>query len=725
MGLRASRAPRRLAFFLPFAAPGGVRRRHILGDNGRTPAGGPRSPVAGVHPLPAVDRMSTRRRLSHLLLTSHVGLVTLFALLLLATGVGTIRSAVVGQARTEAERSVSEARQRLQDWAREMNVAADLLARQPNLRYYLVRDQLAKARNLVKDFHGTSTIEYIRVQEGGTIIAEFGRAPPNFATGLAFDARGIPWRIVQRDIPGKPGAIIIVAEPVGGRLSVRADATRISARLLPLPDAASVRADPLDRALMTVAASGEPETFEGLGDVAAARVAKVVDQDGAPGMMLVATVSQQWVQGRIVEGMAAFGVSGAVTVILALALAVLLAARISRPFAQVAHAAERLGSGDLQTPVASPVTFLTEPVALAASLEDMRRRVGTLTAAERSQRQELDAVLDGVDEGIVGVDDDDRIHYANRQFLELVGRSREDVLGLPIAAVLRPIERSGAEAGADPAAAIAREQRYTPSDRARPLTVRRLVASGDRQVLVVREETALEAARFMRDRILANLSHEFQTPLSAQMASTELLRDHLRSGGDAVALQLADAQFRGTLRLSQLVENLLDSVRIESGQMRLRRQPVDLVAVVNDAADLLRPLVDQREQRINLHLPPGPALTGDPQRLFSVMVNLLANANKFAPDQTTIWVELEWEPHQVTTWIEDEGPGLPPMGANTDLFAPFKRAPQEEPSQRGTGLGLAIVYAVVIAHGGVVKVAPPQHRHGARLGVVLPVEAET
>ena len=61
----------------------------------------------------------------------------------------------------------------------------------------------------------------------------------------------------------------------------------------------------------------------------------------------------------------------------------------------------------------------------------------------------------------------------------------------------------------------------------KPLVVRRLAAPGDRQVLVVREENAIEAARALRDRILANLSHEFQTPLSAQIASIEMLRDHL------------------------------------------------------------------------------------------------------------------------------------------------------------------------------------------------------
>ncbi|MBS0456169.1 MAG: PAS domain-containing protein [Proteobacteria bacterium] len=665
--------------------------------------------------------MSTRRRLSRLLLASHVGLVALFAALLLATGVGTVRSAVIGQARTEADRAVSDARQRLQVWAREMNVTADLLARQPNLRVYVARGTVWRIRNLVKDFHGASAVEYIQVQEGDEVVAAFGKAPPAFNPGLAFDRGGVAWRIVKRDIPTTQGGSILLAEPIRDRIRARQAGGSISTRLQPLPGKARLDPDRWNAALQAVAASGEPETVEGFGDVAAARIARINDDDGQANALLLASVPQDWVERRIVEGLAAFAVSGVVTIVLALGLAVLLASRIARPFAQVAHAAERLGGGDLDTPIAKPVTFLTEPVALATSLEDMRSRVATLTATERNQREELDAVLDGVDEGIVGIDADERIHYANRQFLELVGLEREQVLGLPSAAVLLPIERRPATEGTDPALLVQQPTRYTPAGKARPLAVRRLLASGDRHVLVVREETALEAARFMRDRILANLSHEFQTPLSAQMASIELLRDHLRAGSDPVATQLAEAQFRGALRLSQLVENLLDSVRIESGEMRLRRQPVDLLAVVKDAVDLIRPLIDQREQRVELSLTPGPMLTGDPQRLFSVLVNLLANANKFAPDATTIRVETQWTADQATVWVEDEGPGLPPMGANTDLFAPFKRSPQEEPSQRGTGLGLAIVYAIVTAHGGVVRVAPSRAQSGARIGLTLPV----
>ena len=196
--------------------------------------------------------------------------------------------------------------------------------------------------------------------------------------------------------------------------------------------------------------------------------------------------------------------------------------------------------------------------------------------------------------------------------------------------------------------------------------------------------------------------------------------NRLRGSHDVVAVQLADSQYRGSMRLSHLVDNLLESVRIESGEMRLRRQPVDLNEVIQDAVELMKPLTDQREQTVVMSLSGGDGVVGDSPRLASVMVNLLANANKFAPDRTSIWIEMEWTADSVTAWVEDEGPGLPALGAALDLFAPFRRSPHEEPSQRGTGLGLAIVHAVVIAHGGEVKVAQPRHGRGARIGIVLP-----
>lgn len=668
--------------------------------------------------------MSTRRQLSQILLLSHIGLVVFFAVFLVAASLGTIRSAAVAQARKEAERSASEARRRLAEWQREPNVVADLLVEQPSLPFYLQRGQFTKSRTLIEDVRKTSGIDYIGLERAGAMFGEIGPRPPSLAEGLAFGRKGEAWWIVRRKLPYVQDISIVVAESLKQRLSERSEVEYVHVVLRPVLRKGSAADGALVAALREVSATGESDTYENIRGAAAVRIVNIRDETGNSAALLVASVHEQWLKGRMLEWLASFGLSSLVTGGLAFALAYLLAARISRPFARLASAARRLGSGDLSTPVPTPTTFLAEPVSLAEDLERMRTQVSALTESEREQRQELDVILDGVDEGILGIDDHDTIHYANRQLLEMVGRDRAEVMGLKVDEVLVPILSGDARSGDDAIAGLPPPERYFATDMMRPLLARRLRAAPDRQLLVVREENAIEAARGMRDRILANLSHEFQTPLSAQIASIELLRDHLRQCGDEIAMKLASAQYRGTIRLSQLVNNLLDSVRIESGEMRLRYEPVDLVAVVSEAIELMQPLIDQRDQRVVASLASGPALTGDPQRLFSVIVNLIANANKFAPDQTRIWIDIEWAADRVMVWVEDDGPGLPVSHTVSDLFAPFKRSPHEEPSQRGTGLGLTIVHAIVLAHGGVVKVVEPLHGEGTRIGIVLPLERD-
>ncbi|HEY7598430.1 MAG TPA: ATP-binding protein, partial [Candidatus Limnocylindrales bacterium] len=240
------------------------------------------------------------------------------------------------------------------------------------------------------------------------------------------------------------------------------------------------------------------------------------------------------------------------------------------------------------------------------------------------------------------------------------------------------------------------------------------------QVQVLRDETEVEAARRLRDAILSNISHEFKTPLSAQLASIELLLDQLPDLATEQIGQLVLALQRGTVRLTQLIDNLLESARIEAGHDALRAQRVALDEVVEDALELTRPLLDQREQAVEVELPyPLPAVPGDALRLTQVFVNLLANANKFAPAGSTIRVGGEVGDAAVTLWVEDQGPGLPP-DAGPALFGRFVRAPVEDPRQSGVGLGLWIVKSIVERHRG--RVDARGNGAGLRMCVTLPRE---
>jgi K+-sensing histidine kinase KdpD len=244
--------------------------------------------------------------------------------------------------------------------------------------------------------------------------------------------------------------------------------------------------------------------------------------------------------------------------------------------------------------------------------------------------------------------------------------------------------------------------------------------SDDLQVQVIRDETDVETTRRLRDAILANISHEFRTPLSAQLASIELLLDQLSDLRADQIEGLVRAQQRSTLRLTQLIDNLLESARIEAGMGTLRRQSVVLDDVVEEALALTRPLLDQRQQELHLDLPyPLPPICGDARLLTQVFVNLLGNANKFAPQGTTIDIGGAVDHEYVTIWVADQGPGLPD-GTGQNLFGRFVRSAHQEPEQNGAGLGLWLVKSIVERHGGRVEVQT--NPAGTRMNVVLPRE---
>jgi PAS domain S-box-containing protein len=372
---------------------------------------------------------------------------------------------------------------------------------------------------------------------------------------------------------------------------------------------------------------------------------------------------------------------------------------------------------------------------LAATLEEMRRRLLQLTADLRRQQAESHAILTGISDGVFTVDRERRIRYLNPQAAAMLGLAAETVLGRFCGDVLNPQGPGDVRLCEEQCpilharfrgGARATEKLRLPDGQTRTVVITsappedQTLRAEVRQVQMMRDETEVEATRRLRDAILANISHEFRTPLSAQLASIEMLLDQLPElttgeiGGLVVSLQ------RGTLRLTQLIDNLLESVRIEAGQHSIRRQPVALDEVMEQALELTRPLLDQRQQAVIVELPyPLPAIPGDGPRLTQVFVNLLANANKFAPAGSTIHVGGSVEDGAVTLWVEDQGPGLPPA-LEPSLFSRFVRSPTatEEPESGGVGLGLWIVKSIVERHGG--RVGAHSTPHGTRMWVTLP-----
>jgi signal transduction histidine kinase len=418
---------------------------------------------------------------------------------------------------------------------------------------------------------------------------------------------------------------------------------------------------------------------------------------------------------------------------LAVVSGVLLGWRVTRPTEALTDAAIRLGQGDFATSI--PTAGPAEIGQLARTMDDMRRNLVDLNSELRQREAEAKVVLEAVVEGVYAVDQERNIRYLNPQAARLLGIEAKDAIGRFCGDVLKPCAPPGAPAGSRPcgttACPILRarqagsaqsvEQLQTRSGNRQTVITSSRVVDG-LQVQVMRDETELEGVRRARDTVLANVSHEFRTPLAAQLASIELLRDGLESAPPEKLEELVTSLERGTLRLTRLIDNLLESVRIESGQLDVRRQSIELADVVDDARGLVDALLRQRRQPLEVNIPPGLSLQGDATRLTQVFVNLIANASKFAPEGTAIRIGAATEGNQINAWVEDSGPGLP-EGDAAGIFERFRRGGSQEPEPGGLGLGLWISRSIVERHGGNLTAARTADGY-TRFTMSLPIEPQ-
>jgi signal transduction histidine kinase len=247
--------------------------------------------------------------------------------------------------------------------------------------------------------------------------------------------------------------------------------------------------------------------------------------------------------------------------------------------------------------------------------------------------------------------------------------------------------------------------------------------TGVREVALVGQ--ALEAARAdlqrtlaelrqekaLTDHFLANVSHEFRTPLTAVAASVELLMDQAAELSPAELRELLVTLHLGVINLHKLVDNLLESASIEAGRFRVHPRPASLGDIIAEAAATMQPLLDRHGQRLAVELPAAiPMVMADPRRVVQVLVNLLSNASNaqrglpdMAHGQITISAAVEDNGRSVRVRVADQGPGISPQQRAELLKGRRFAAPPaggDPDASTGFGLGLSVVKAIVEGHGG-------------------------
>jgi len=231
------------------------------------------------------------------------------------------------------------------------------------------------------------------------------------------------------------------------------------------------------------------------------------------------------------------------------------------------------------------------------------------------------------------------------------------------------------------------------------------------------EEMRLEARR--KDEFLAMLAHELRNPLAPIAAAAGLLS--LGRSDPAQVRQASAVITRQVNHISSLINDLLDVSRVTRALVTLEHAPVDIKGAVADAIEQVRPLVEARHHRLEVHLAAASAhVAGDRKRLVQVLSNLLNNAAKYTPEHGRIVLSTDVQAHEVVLRVRDNGIGMTDE-VRASVFGLFTQAERTaDRAQGGLGIGLALVKSLVELHHGTVAAASAGLGRGSEFSIHLP-----
>jgi signal transduction histidine kinase/ActR/RegA family two-component response regulator len=233
-------------------------------------------------------------------------------------------------------------------------------------------------------------------------------------------------------------------------------------------------------------------------------------------------------------------------------------------------------------------------------------------------------------------------------------------------------------------------------------------------------EAALRQADRRKDEFLATLAHELRNPLAPLRNGLDILRlPNVPPERLAVVRELMERQLQ---QLTRLVDDLLDVSRISTGKLVVRRERVVLQPIVQSALDAVRPLVETRQQRLAVDLPPEPVmLDADPTRLAQLVGNLLNNAAKYTPPGGDIALAVREDAGEIEITVSDTGIGIP-ADMIERVFEMFTQVDTSlDRSTAGLGVGLSLARRLAELHGGAIRAESEGPGRGSRFVVRLPL----
>ncbi len=383
---------------------------------------------------------------------------------------------------------------------------------------------------------------------------------------------------------------------------------------------------------------------------------------------------------------------------LAILLAIFIAGRTTRPIRQLTAVAQRLSQGYLSARLLpttrDEIGQLTH--AFNRMAEQLQEKISTLTR----ERGQLIGVLSHMADGVIITDDEGRIQLINAAAARLLDTTEEAALGRPCAQILRhhqliELWRRCYEAN---------QEQIETIETSRPRLFLQAIITPLKEVepqgclIILQDLTRVRRLETIRRDFISNISHELRTPLASLKALTETLRDSVRDDPPAAQRFLDHVEAEVDV-LTQMVQELLELSRIESGQVPMRFTPTPARDVVMPPVERLRPQAARAGVALTVDVPADlPPLLADAERVQQVITNLLHNAIKFTPSGGEVSITARASHDEIVISVRDTGIGIPAEDLHR-IFERFYKADRAR-SGGGTGLGLAIAKHIVQAHGG-------------------------
>ena len=423
--------------------------------------------------------------------------------------------------------------------------------------------------------------------------------------------------------------------------------------------------------------------------------------------------------GVIVLGVAHFGLARVV-----MSIARQLAGQGSGPSHEVKLAGTDALSAAVNAYVAGRETLLRQ---LGAELDDLRIRA---RLSER-QRRHTEAIIYSLRDAVVVVDDQDRLAMANEPAAELLGFN-DDARGKPIADVCGEKHREfveflhqSAQSGVE---GTRREMLFTLGEQPHVFdTIVSCVYEGPKVsgvVAVLHDVTREKEISQMKNDFVSHVSHELKTPLASITAYSEMLADG-EAGDEKTRKQFYGIIQTQAQRLNRLIEDILNISRIESGLIKVAKEPVSLAILIEQQMSMIRKCADEKNITVSWQTPIiFDQVYADKDMISQVIVNLLSNAVKYTPSGGSVRIatEVDEAAGRARVTVTDTGVGIPEEELE-HLFRKFYRVAANNKHAKGTGLGLNLVKQIVEkVHNGRVFVTSTAGV-GSTFGFELPLAA--